>query len=604
MQRKGSGASSMVGQSASGVVGDFHSVDSRPNQRSRDSSASPVTKRTYIDHEAGTFASALGDGRVAARVRAPTARSKREFGCRSVADPLENRRAANEILSESMGRSRKNAKDKLSDLFGERAGALRVTRRRSMVPATEREAQFQDETSFTVFGEGHQSTGDFPKDPVHDRGVQGVSIEASIDQPRSSEPSSISRIARLTTSRRDGEEDSSERVEQAALHAAGTSINRANKRLSGDYPAGNETESRERNVDFATKRRGDLARNRSDREIAARQARSDAYALDNRSDAIRRGSNSDYLNFDFAADDSANWRAKDGDADVIASDTESGVAPVANRVGISEIGNQTGSNSEQLDGMDCSTLMIRERKPSGVTESSEDRFARMKDASTTPGDDVDTVERPFTGFEGSQKFPAKINRDESSPPMVSQVEKFDWRRFNVHKENVLEESDLPKSTSRDTLHHPRETSAGNEDVETNEEDRNEEIPLEQDQKWNDTRDESLPGSSSDKPSPSLPKSQPEEFATVTADGDIEVASIDVTVPSVKSTEKTNITILGLFEMTHGTVPRPEGSSELQAAKLAVERVNELDILGSFRLRLIYNDTKVSRQISRVDVRAG
>jgi len=600
----------MVDQSA--VVADFHSADLRSSRRSRDSSAHlPVTKRTYIDYEARISASVLGDGRVAGRVRAPAARSKRKFGYRSTADPLENPRVASGILFESMGRSRKSAKAKLDDLLGERTGvpALRVTRH-SLVSTAKREAQFRDETSFTVFGEGRQSIGHFPKDAVHDRSAQGPSIEAPIDQPRSSEPSSISHIAWLTTSRRDGEEDSSERMKQTALNTASTSINR-DKRTS-DYPAWREARSNEakrRDIDFAAKRRSDLARNRSDRGITARQAHSDTYALNNRSDATRRGSISDYLNFDSAIDDFANWRAKDGNVNVIASGTEGGIAPMENRVGVSEIGNRTGSNSEQFGGTDCTRLVIRERNLSGVTESSEDRFARMRDASTTPGDDVDIVETPFTGFEGSQKFPAKINRDKS-PSMVSQLEKFDWRHFNPHKENVLEESDLPKSAGRDALHRPRETSTGTvADVEMDGESGDEEILLEENQKWNDTRDESrLPGTSSDRPSLDLPKSRPDEgfAATVTADGDIEVASqdrIDVTMPSVKSTEKTNITILGLFEMTHGTVPRPEGSSELQAAKLAVERVNELDILGHFRLRLIYNDTKVSRPISRVNVRA-
>jgi len=622
MQRKGNGPSSMsVGQSASGVVGDFHSADLRPDRRSRDSSAPPVTKRTHIDYEARTSASVLGDGRVAGRVRAPAARSKREFTYRSTADPLENQRAANGILSESMGRSRKSAKDKLDDLLGERTGvsALRVTRRHSMVPAAEREAQFQDETSFTVFGEGRQSTGDFPKDSVHDPGAQGASIEAPIDQPRSSEPWSISHIARLTTSRRDGEEDSFEWVKQTALNTAGRSINR-DKRTS-DYPTRREARSNKakpsaRDIDFAAKRRSDLAGNRSDRGIAARQARSDTYALNNRSDATRRGSNSDYLNFDFATDDSPNWRAKDGNV-VIASGTEGDIAPMENRVEVSEIGNRTGSNSQQF-GTDCTTLVIRERKLSGVTESSEDRFARMRDASTTPDNDVDIVETPFTGFQGSQKFPAKINRDKSAS-MVPQVKKFDWRHFSPHKENVLEESNLPSSAGRDALHRLRETSAGTvADVEMDGESGDEEILLQEDQKWNDTRDElRLPGTSSDRSSPAdLSKSRPDEgFAvTVTANGDIEVASyggndpdgiaaIDVTMPSVKSIEKTNITILGLFEMTNATMPRPEGSSELQAAKLAVERVNESDILGRFRLRLIYNDTKVSRPISGVNVRA-
>ncbi|KAK0082366.1 hypothetical protein PV326_007224 [Microctonus aethiopoides] len=54
-----------------------------------------------------------------------------------------------------------------------------------------------------------------------------------------------------------------------------------------------------------------------------------------------------------------------------------------------------------------------------------------------------------------------------------------------------------------------------------------------------------------------------------------------------------ITILGLFEMSQWGEARPEGPSELQAAKLAIERINEMGILSKFRLRLVHNDTRVS-----------
>ncbi|XP_048505141.1 gamma-aminobutyric acid type B receptor subunit 2 isoform X2 [Athalia rosae] len=60
---------------------------------------------------------------------------------------------------------------------------------------------------------------------------------------------------------------------------------------------------------------------------------------------------------------------------------------------------------------------------------------------------------------------------------------------------------------------------------------------------------------------------------------------------VSDGEKINVTILGLFELTQGVEPRPEGLSELQAAKLAVERINEMGKIPKFRIHLAHNDTK-------------
>ncbi|XP_011340881.1 uncharacterized protein LOC105281380 [Ooceraea biroi] len=681
MQRKRNEVSSMVGQSASGAVSDHHSSDSRASQRNRDSSAPPVTKGTHAE-DRSIFLSAVDDRRDGP-VRSPTSRPK--FGHRS-GDSVENRRVGNGIVFQSMKQSRKSAKDKLNDPVGERGSvpAHQVTHHRSMDPEAVREAEFQDhpsgidETSLMTLGRPHQSTGSFLKGPVRDRSAKGALVEVPIDQSRLSEPSSVSHVTGLTRSRRDRDEDSSDGAKQTGLNAsnvfAGTSINRANERTS-DYSAGRNARaneagsdrSSENGIDFAAIRRDDLARNRSDRGIAAfevtRQTRSDiggTYALDNRSYGTRGSeSTTDYPNgsdnFNFVGNDSANSRGNDGNVDVIVFGTvadyvEDSVTSVegGRRIaldGVSEIGNRTETNSEYVDNTSdynvaeirgagcgddaCSAAsdndvpVIRTRKFGGAKESSdnrehEDHFARVSDVSTTPGNDVD-VEAPFTGFEGSQKFPVKINRDKS-PAMVPPVERFDWRHFGPHKENVLEETStstysstvppgLPKSPSRDALHHARKTNGGIGEMDRK--DSRGEDAIENNEKQNDTHDESrLPGASSGRRSPGLSgaESEPDEtFAvisntTVTTDNDMETASyseddsdgnaeIDVTVPSVKPMEKTNITILGLFEITHGTVPRPEGFSELQAAKLAVDRVNELDILKHFRLRLIYNDTK-------------
>ncbi|RZF44490.1 hypothetical protein LSTR_LSTR002263 [Laodelphax striatellus] len=52
-----------------------------------------------------------------------------------------------------------------------------------------------------------------------------------------------------------------------------------------------------------------------------------------------------------------------------------------------------------------------------------------------------------------------------------------------------------------------------------------------------------------------------------------------------------VTILGLFELTDAAGRRPEGRSELQAANLAVQHVNQRRVLGNLTLGMITNDTK-------------
>ncbi|XP_074108616.1 gamma-aminobutyric acid type B receptor subunit 3 [Cotesia typhae] len=56
-------------------------------------------------------------------------------------------------------------------------------------------------------------------------------------------------------------------------------------------------------------------------------------------------------------------------------------------------------------------------------------------------------------------------------------------------------------------------------------------------------------------------------------------------------DKLEVTILGLFELSTGNEPRHEGLTELAAAQLAIDRVNQMEMLDNFRLRLIHNDTK-------------
>jgi hypothetical protein len=57
-----------------------------------------------------------------------------------------------------------------------------------------------------------------------------------------------------------------------------------------------------------------------------------------------------------------------------------------------------------------------------------------------------------------------------------------------------------------------------------------------------------------------------------------------------------ITVLGLFDMTTRSGERPEGRSELAAARLAIRHINERQLLAGYRLEIITNDTKVSSVI--------
>ncbi|XP_025992091.2 uncharacterized protein LOC105207541 isoform X2 [Solenopsis invicta] len=434
----------------------------------------------------------------------------------------------------------------------------------------------------------------------------------------------------------------------------------------------------ERDIDDAlAEHRDDLAADRSDRGIVGiwvtRQThldRRNIYSLDDRSGGTRKSeSSADWLREsdgivingvrnEFA---SANANASESDVNAIAIDAVAddfdvgGTISIENQVeldGISEIENRTDDaeldDSEYLDSpLDLDRAEIRSANCRNVAcsksssdddvsviritkfgeageESNEDPFAKVNDISMAAGNGSDTdinvdSEAPFTGFEGSQKFPVKINHKSARVP--SQVEKFDRRHFGPHKENVLEEastwypsttvlSDLPKSPSEDVLHR-KTNDAGFEDgvVELREANNSNEETTEMDDELDDTYDESWLPSSTDESDESLSGSSDieynsdkklavtsnvadSEFDSATRDkNDSEYSNADIDVTSAKPTKKTTITILGLFEMTHGTVPRPEGTRELQAAKLAVDRVNELNILKRFHLRLIYNDTK-------------
>ncbi|KPI92958.1 Gamma-aminobutyric acid type B receptor subunit 2 [Papilio xuthus] len=61
--------------------------------------------------------------------------------------------------------------------------------------------------------------------------------------------------------------------------------------------------------------------------------------------------------------------------------------------------------------------------------------------------------------------------------------------------------------------------------------------------------------------------------------------------NLPESSKRVVSILGLFELTVGDVPRAEGASELAAARLAVSHVNQRELLPGYTLHLITNDTK-------------
>lgn len=523
-------------------------------------------------------------------------------------------------------------------------------------------------------GPAGQSASDSAGSAVHEHDAGAALIKAPLDHPNQSrlrESSNISQPRGLTGSGRDHRDEAGPPGAGDALDE--TLVNSANERVS-NYSAyrssrGNEASSGTsgRDIDAAAARhRDDSPGNRSDGKTvgfeATRQTHLDArniYPLDNRSGSARGGSGgtADYLgesnNFD-VANESANSLSGPY-VDIIAVDTllgddfdDDGATPVEGRVELDEnspIGNGSSGYADDFSDIlsetgtrtvaaacdesvcresdDNDIRVVRAKKFGRAEESSGERaggnFARVNDVSTIPANDSDTdidvdSEAPFTGFEGSQKFPVKVNQKTSAT--AAQVEKFDRRHFGPHKEDVLEETstwypstvapDLPKSPSRDVLHRHRKTNAAYDDVtETSEGGNSGDGTIDSGEKRNDTHEGSswLPGASSGRRgSPSLPAASPDEkLATTTgmADGDLEGATrggrmdIGVAVSSAKSIDKINITILGLFEMTHGSVARPEGSSELQAAKLAVDHVNQLDVSKYFRLRLICNDTKVS-----------
>ncbi|KYM91462.1 Gamma-aminobutyric acid type B receptor subunit 2 [Atta colombica] len=669
MQRENE-ALSMAGQSASDVANNDHPSDSLKTQWNHDGFDPLITKRAYFNDD--IFASRVND-----RVYSKYANyySKRKSDDR-LSNPAKTRQVRNGSNFQSMKQREESAKKWLSNLIKKRHDVpkLQVTPY-YLVNQAVNKVHFRDsdnEASVTILNGPRRSASNLPESSVHDRDAEEALIDVPIDQLDSREAPSVSYPTR---NRRDRNEVSF-KAERANLNGDNlfeTPVNYANKRTS-NYSAHrssrrSEVSSRLSKSDI-DEHHDNLASDRSGIVgfWTARQThlnRRNIHALDNRSDGARKfGSQADrlYKSDDIVINDVRNefTNANTNDSvnaiaiDAVADDFDIGTISIENQNpielnGISEIENRTDVNSEYVDSFldlsaeispaNCRNVacskssggdvsMIKIKKFGETTESQEDQeyededhFQRVGEITAMPGNDSNTdidSEAPFTGFEGSQKFPVKINH--KSPPMPPQVEKFDRRHFGPHKEDVVFEEtstwspsillpDLPKSPSKNVLHRKTNDHISNDDVnEMDKTDNRSEETTEMDEKRNNTYDESwLPGteiSGGHLSGFSDVGNSDEKFAVTSniADSEFENATrdrndsdsrtkIDVTIPSVRPIEKINITILGLFEMTHRAVPRLEGSSELQAAKLAVERVNELDILKRFRLRLIYNDTK-------------
>lgn len=219
---------------------------------------------------------------------------------------------------------------------------------------------------------------------------------------------------------------------------------------------------------------------------------------------------------------------------------------------------------------------------------------------------------PFVGFEGSQKFPVKVTH--KPPFVVPQHEKFDRRHFGPPKidvqeptesETPMEPPDLPKSPSRDVpLKRKTEEIESSTTMKETEEDENDIFETSEisstttdvfSKVENVTTIDStiFPNSTStgeiEKDNPSRENIKrvvnPEETSTKNKEKEYSATNTSFY-------KKINVTILGLFEMTKGQAPRSDGLCELQAARLAIDRINKMNILQKFHLHLIHNDTKV------------
>ncbi|XP_068990324.1 uncharacterized protein GABA-B-R3 isoform X2 [Neodiprion pinetum] len=307
--------------------------------------------------------------------------------------------------------------------------------------------------------------------------------------------------------------------------------------------------------------------------------------------------------------------------------------------------NLRGQSFPKISDSDGRITTTRDKNELVVTKSGLDYDAEDDEGSTGRQRTTDRAnleakvggEAPFLGFVGSQKFPVRPTYKPPPPP-----EKFDRRHFGLAKPETEEsgssgstsEPDLPKSPSRDVgLHNPKverredgldpnSTAVGPEATHQN---SSAALPgtspglralgTMSNASLFDGRNETLPGSGAGSRTggvrgsfeanlenltlPKTPAVRIDDFGILRdLNGGFESVrnrsvgfANDRTRFGDSEGDKINVTILGLFELTQGNEPRPEGLSELQAARLAVERINQMDKTPRFRIHLVHNDTK-------------
>ncbi|XP_046416567.1 gamma-aminobutyric acid type B receptor subunit 2 isoform X1 [Neodiprion fabricii] len=307
--------------------------------------------------------------------------------------------------------------------------------------------------------------------------------------------------------------------------------------------------------------------------------------------------------------------------------------------------NLRGQSFPKISDSDGRITTTRDKNELVVTKSGLDYDAEDDEGSTGRQRTTDRAnleakvggEAPFLGFVGSQKFPVRPTYKPLPPP-----EKFDRRHFGLAKPETEEsgssgstsEPDLPKSPSRDVgLHNPKverredgldsnSTAVGPEATHQN---SSAALPgtspglralgTMSNASLFDGKNETLPGSGAGSRTggvrgsfeanlenltlPKTPAVRIDDFGILRdLNGGFEsVRNRSVGFANGRTRfgdsegDKINVTILGLFELTQGNEPRPEGLSELQAARLAVERINQMDKTPRFRIHLVHNDTK-------------
>jgi hypothetical protein len=104
--------------------------------------------------------------------------------------------------------------------------------------------------------------------------------------------------------------------------------------------------------------------------------------------------------------------------------------------------------------------------------------------------------------------------------------------------------------------------------------------------------ESTPRTLTEAKPPALVRTNKRNTANVSS----ALSQRSVHVANGSSDHLERITVLGLFDMTTRTGERPEGRSELAAARLAVRHINEKHLLPGYQLDLVTNDTKVTSVI--------